>query len=158
MKSEDSGKTYLKLVRFCLYRERCAKEVYEKMHLLKINLREQNKLCKQLVEDGYLSEKRFANAFVHDKFSLKRWGKNRILFELKMKAVPQNWVDEAMEQIEDEAYENMLLYLAEKKWKLLEKEENHYNRIVKTKNYLVSKGYEFDLIDKAVKKISQTNE
>lgn len=158
MKSEEADKTYLKLVRFCLYRERCTKEVYEKMHLLKIPLYERNKWCKRLIEDGYLNEKRFASAFVHDKFSLKKWGKNRILFELKLKAIPTAYIDEAMERIEDEEYEKTLLDLAQKKWHLLAKEEDHFQRIVKTKNYLVSKGYEFDKIDKTVKIIAQTHE
>ncbi len=158
MKSEESEKTYLKLVRFCLYRERCKKEVYEKMQLLKIHISNQNKFCKQLVEDGYLNEKRFAKAFVHDKFLLKRWGKNRITFELKLKVISSDFIDEAMVQIDDETYENTLFYLAEKKWNLLVNEENHFHRIIKTKNYLVSKGYEFDKIDKIIKKITTTHE
>ena len=158
MKAEEAEKTYLKLVRFCLYRERCTKEVYEKMHLLKMHLNERNKWCKRLIEDGYLNEKRFASAIVHDKFSLKKWGRNRILFELKLKAIPAAYIEEAMERIEEEEYEKTLMDLAQKKWHLLAKETNRFQRIVKTKNYLVSKGYEFDKIDKTVKIISQRHE
>ena len=32
----------------------------------------------RLVDENFINEQRYTQAFVHDKFSLNRWGKNKI--------------------------------------------------------------------------------
>jgi regulatory protein len=87
--------------------------------------------------------------FAGGKFRMKSWGRKRIYYALKEKKVSDYNIKKAMKEIPDEVYEKTLQGLAEKKYELL-KEEQYLVRKKKTMDYLIQKGYEPDLVIKAV--------
>jgi regulatory protein len=142
---------YAKLVRFCLYRERCVKEVLEKMSETDLPPEKFASIIRKLQEDGYLDESRYARLFVQDKFRLKKWGRKKIQHELRLKKIPAAVIQEKLYEIDDEAYMQTLRDLAEKKQKELAKEKNPLAKQAKVIRFLVGKGYEYDLVKDAVK-------
>lgn len=111
-------------------------------------------LISQLIEEGYLNEERFATLFAGSKFRTKQWGRVKIRHELKQKQVGEYIIKKAMKEIEEADYLKALQQLAQKKWQSL-KAEQYINRQVKTQSYLMQKGYEADLINKAIQQIRQ---
>ena len=99
----------------------------------------------ELIEFNFLNEERYARSFARGKFRIKKWGKLKIRMALKKREVYFKCIDFAMSEIDDKTYLNTLKELLQKKNDIL-KETNLYKRKMKLINYLVNRGYEYDLI------------
>jgi len=137
---------YAKLVRFCLYRERCVKEVMEKLGETDLPSEKYPSVIEMLQRDGYLDERRFARLFVEDKFRLKKWGRKKISYELKQKRIPDAIIQEMLYNIDDDVYLQTLRHLAERKMRELSGEKSPLARKAKVIRYMIGKGYEYDLV------------
>lgn len=144
-----------KIKHYCSYQERSHHEVKEKLYAYKLKKHDVDLLITQLIEEDYLNETRFAVQFAGGKFRLKKWGKVKIEYELKLKKVSSYNIKKALAAIDITAYEQVLQTLCKKKWTEL-KNEQYMIREQKTKNYLLQKGYEPTLIANAIKTLKTT--
>lgn len=144
-----------KLRHFCGYQERCHSEVREKLFNLGVYKKEHDEIIATLIEEKYLDEERFAIAFASGKFRIKEWGRVKIKYELKQKQVSDYSIKKALMQIDQVEYMKVLIKLAKKKYAALKKEQ-YLIRKKKTMNYLLSKGFEGELINKAVEQIKDS--
>ena len=103
----------------------------------------------ELIEFNFLNEERYARSFARGKFRIKKWGKLKIRMALKKREVYFKCIEFAMLEIDDKTYLNTLKELLQKKNDIL-KETNLYKRKMKLINYLVNRGYEYDLIHDAL--------
>jgi len=140
------------LENFCAYQERCHKEVEKKLNDLKMILEAKEKIILHLLAHNYLNEERFAKSFARGKFSIKNWGKRRIIYELKFKEISTYNIKVALKEIDDKDYIQTLYKVAQKKL-LLIKESNVFKKRNKLTTFLISKGFETDLVYKVVKDI-----
>lgn len=134
-----------KLCHYCAYQERCHEEVRTKILSYKIYGDDLEEIMHKLIEEDFLNEERFAIAYAGGKFRIKKWGRGKILNELKKRKISGYCIQKAMEEIDNDAYEktlNTLLSASIKKY-----ETKH---VFETKNkvarYLISRGYESDLV------------
>tara|TARA_B100000508_G_scaffold136157_1_gene128770 strand:- start:7670 stop:8152 length:483 start_codon:yes stop_codon:yes gene_type:complete len=133
-----------KIEHWCAYRDRCHKEVYEKLRKYGLDDEDTNALISHLIEYSFLDEQRYADSFVSGKYRIKKWGRNKIKAHLKQKAIPSVCITAALKTIEDETYMENLNTLAKRKWE--EKKGNAFEKKVKVQRFLAGRGYEFDLI------------
>ena len=103
----------------------------------------------ELIQFNFLNEERYARSFARGKFRIKKWGKLKIRMALKKREVNFKCIDIAMLEIDDKTYLNTLKELLQKKNDVL-KETNSYKRKMKLIRYLVTRGYEYDLIHDAL--------
>ncbi len=153
MDSEKKNRMHdllLKAERYCSYRERCNYEVKQKMKELGANDSEIEKIIASLEEDEYLNDERFAKLFASGKFRIKRWGKNKIKAELRMKKMPDSFIYNALDSIDEEEYMKTIEHLVAKKSKEV-KSRSAQDKTRKIVMYLLSKGYEPELVWKALK-------
>jgi regulatory protein len=142
-----------KLKQYCGYQERSHHEVQQKLWELGVKRSEHDEIIATLIEEDYLNEERFAKAFAGGKFRMKDWGRKKILYALMEKKVSEYNIKQAMKEIDEEQYQKTLVTLTEKKYALL-KSEQYLVRKKKTIDYLLQKGYEQDLVFRAVNEIS----
>ena len=71
-----------KLESFCVYQERCHKEVNQKLRDMRMIPEAIEVIKLHLLKHNFLNETRFAQAFTLGKFNQKKWGKLRIKREL----------------------------------------------------------------------------
>lgn len=148
-KSWSQAEAKGKLETFCAYQERCAWEVRKKLFEKDIKGEVVEQLITELIVDGFLDEERYARSFARGKFRLKKWGRARVSRELKMRQIAPDLIRKAMTEIDPEEYYDTLLSLTEKKWeKTLEKDP--YKKRFKVIQFLMSRGYEQDLIQEAL--------
>ena len=102
-------------------------------------------LIVELIQFNLLNEERYARSFARGKFRIKKWGKLKIRMALKKREVNFKCIDFAMLEIDEKTYLNTLKELLQKKNDIL-KETNLNKRKMKLINYLVNRGYEYDLI------------
>ena len=149
-KSSEFHELLLHAERFCAYRERCTFEVRQKMKELGADANKTEKVIASLSNDDYLNDERFAHLFVSGKFRIKRWGKNKIKAELRMKNISDSLISKGLSAIDDLEYEKTIHHLIKKKEKEV-KSNDLKIKIQKIGMYLLSKGYESNLIWEQIK-------
>ena len=88
------------LEHYCSYQERCHKEVEKKLYDLKMIPAAKEIIILHLTEHNFLNEERYAKAFARGKFSIKNWGKIRIINELKYRNISQYNIKTALNEID----------------------------------------------------------
>jgi regulatory protein len=139
----------LKIASYCAYQERCQKEVREKLAEKGVYEDFAEELIAFLITEGYLNEERYAKAFVRGKFRLKKWGRRKILYELRNKELSDYLLKKGFEEIEEEEYWEVLVELVEKKSREL-KIKDPFQKRDKIFKFLYAKGFETDLIQEAI--------
>lgn len=138
---------------YCAYQERSQQEVRDKIYSWGLHSVDVENIVSILISSGFLKEERFAVAFAGGKFRIKQWGKTKIKYELKLRQIGDYNIKKALSQIEEEDYLKTLQKLAAEKLATLKSEKNIFIRKSKLQNYLVGKGYEFNLIGEILNKI-----
>jgi regulatory protein len=142
-----------KLKQYCAYQERSHYEAVQKLWDLGVRKAEHDAIIAALIEEDYLNEERFAKAFAGGKFRMKDWGRKKIYYALKEKKVSEYSIKKAMKEIDEVEYEKNLNELVAEKYESL-KDEQYLVRKKKTIDYLVQKGYEYELTSKAINSLS----
>jgi regulatory protein len=146
-----------KAMRYCSYQERCVLDLEKRFYAWNVKKDEWDKILDYLMEDDFLNEKRYVEAFVRGKFKMKRWGKNKIKMGLMAKRVYKeeqfNTVFEG--EIEEKEYLETLKDLIEKKAQLIN-EEDGFKRRDKIYRYMLGKGYESELVVENLEKLLTT--
>tara|TARA_Y100000992_G_scaffold264574_1_gene201397 strand:+ start:1391 stop:1855 length:465 start_codon:yes stop_codon:yes gene_type:complete len=144
MLSEEYKKAFLFLSNKCSKKELSAKEALIICSKFKLKFVEKNKLINELKKKHFIDHLRYANAFVHDRFNLYFWGKNKIRHHLIQKGIEDYHITTAIESIDNEKYKNLAKQEALKKYKSLGN-NNDFNSKQKILKYLSLKGFETDL-------------
>ena len=154
MKHLTKEQALQKLKHYCTYQERSHYEVKQKLWELGVRSGDHDELIATLIDEDYLNEERFAIQFAGGKFRMKDWGKKKILYGLREKKVSDYSIKKALAAIDEEDYMKVLSKLAEEKYNSL-KDEQYLERKKKTVDYLIQKGYEYDLVNKAVTSLTE---
>ncbi|WP_179343212.1 regulatory protein RecX [Winogradskyella ursingii] len=134
-----------KLENYCAYQERCHKEVRSKLREMRMIPQAIDQIIVHLIHHNYLNEGRFAKAFVRGKFRIKKWGKNRLVRELKFREISKYSIDQALSEIDLDDYYKTLDELTKKRISQI-KEKNIYKKKKKVADYLLYRGWESHLI------------
>ncbi|HND46762.1 MAG TPA: regulatory protein RecX [Chitinophagales bacterium] len=100
-----------------------------------------------------MDEKRFVEKFTQGKLNIKKWGKFKIKYQLESKQINKDQIEQELNQIDANIYEQTLIAVLQKKNRLL-KEEDDFKRRQKLIAYTQQKGFELELILKTLKKIN----
>ncbi len=134
----------MKMEAFCVYQDRCKKEVLEKLKSFQLSDKQKSKIIDHLIFYSFLNEQRFSESYVTGKFRIKKWGRIKIRQGLISKGVSKEMIKNAIDEIDPDAYYETLKNIAERKWNDLDNQEP-FQRKVKTLRFLASRGYEQDL-------------
>jgi regulatory protein len=170
---DTSGIIARKLENYCAYQERCIKDVTSKLKDWNLKGNQIEKIIEDLKKNNFLDESRFAKAYARGKFRINKWGKQRIAFELHLKNIDVQLIQEGLNEIPGDEYLGTLREIILKKARELTGEitvrkpariKPHLNRnnddtpvpeIISSKNLNVrekiinfanTKGYEMSLI------------
>ena len=135
-----------KLESLCAYQERCSFELEHRMRQWGVDSENQSILLAHLISTNYLSEERFSEAFVSGKINIKRWGRIKIRKHLNQKFISEYSIKKGLSSIDLTVYAKNINDLAQKKYLMLSREKDSYSKKVKIYRFLLSKGYEVDLI------------
>ncbi|MBR9860522.1 RecX family transcriptional regulator [bacterium] len=134
-----------RILKFCAYRERCHKEVRSKMIEMGASYQEADEMLVQLIEWNYLNETRYAQALCRGKFLHNNWGKIKINQVLSRNDISPYNIKKGMEEIDENAYMEKLEELSFKAFEKA-KAANIYERRSKAARFVITKGYEPDLV------------
>ncbi|RZK57987.1 MAG: RecX family transcriptional regulator [Pedobacter sp.] len=146
----DKKTALLKAESWCAYQERSQQETRNKLYEYGLHQNEVEEVITELIITNFLNEERFAMAYVSGKVNIKKWGRIKIKQGLKLKKVPDKLIKKSLNSIDGDLYVANLLSVAEKKTAILS-EKDPFKRKFKLVGYLLSKGYEFDVINDVLK-------
>ena len=141
-----------KLENFCAYRERCEAEIKQKMYTLKVSVSEYEMCLHHLKENNFYNDERFANSFAYGKNAIKKWGRKKIAMELQSKNIDTDKINQSLLQIDEGMYLLKLEDILTKKSRSV-KETDLYKKKQKLIQFAMQKGYEYEIINEALKKI-----
>ena len=140
----EREKALERMMRLCSRSEHSSGEIAEK--LLKLEAQDAAGIVAQLQKDGFIDDRRFAAAFVHDKSILQGWGSLKIKLALQRKGVAQQIISEVMEDMETGKADERLESLLRTKWRSLSSEEDLEKKKMKLFRYALGRGYEYGQI------------
>jgi len=135
---------------FCAYQERSQHEVRNKLYELGLHQNDVETIISELIENNFLNEERFAQAYTLGKFRIKGWGKLKIKQGLKLKQIPDKLIQKSLQKIDSDDYIERLKQVLDKKSPFV-KEKDPYKRRYKLMQYAASRGFEKDLISDLLK-------
>jgi len=150
IKSYTLAQAQKKLEYYCAYQERCHKEVIAKLKTLGMIPSVIDKIISELIKANYLNETRFTQSFVRGKFRIKKWGKNRILQELKVRDISSFNIKLGMKEISDDNYQKTF-------YELFEKRRREVKQLTKTEqkkkifSYMSYRGWENSKVYEALR-------
>jgi len=145
-----------KMEHFCAYQERCHKEVRAKLKTLGIIPMAVDQIMGHLIQENYLNEERFAKSYARGKFNIKKWGRKRIVQELKQRDISVYNIKAALSEIPEEVYREAFETLAQKRWHQLKDGKLEIKKR-KLSHYLLYRGWESHLVYDMVHQLSATD-
>jgi len=135
-----------RIERYCVYQERCHKEVRQKLYEMRMIPLAIDEIIDHLLRHNFLNETRFSQAFARGKFRTKKWGRNRIVNELKLRQISKLNIKIALKEIPNDEYFKTFEALAEKRLQQLASETNVQKKRKKLADYLFYRGWESELV------------
>ena len=135
-----------------MYQDRCVQEVKKKLTRLQVITKTKSKIIDHLIEDDYLNELRFAKSFIQGKLRIKKWGRIKLNYELKIRGIKKFIIDKEINKISKEDYYQYFNEFSNNKIKTLKgsKEQKKRSFI----NYFTYRGWEKNLIYEKLNKIN----
>ncbi|HCQ29539.1 MAG TPA: recombinase RecX [Flavobacteriales bacterium] len=132
-----------KLKSYCAYQERCTKDIIEKLHSLNVPPQLYEEILNYLKEYDFVNDERFLHSYIHGKVNLKRWGPQKIIWQLQKKGFSKSDIQTFLNEINRETLKVNALNLAQQK---LNNKKLSYENKGKIYRYLYNKGYYPEMI------------
>ncbi len=150
MKEFSEAEALNKAAAYCTACERCISEVTAKLARWGVDSSAQRRIVERLINENFISEQRYARAFVVDKLRFNRWGRLKIAAALREKKVPAELLAEALTTIEDEEYMRIMQAVVATKRRELRGKDDYASQ-QKILRFAAGRGFEPHLIMKAIK-------
>jgi Uncharacterized protein conserved in bacteria len=128
------------------------KQIFDKLVQKEYDEKAINKTIDFLKEYKFIDDEKYAETYIKDK--LKSQGKNKIKYALINKGISETLIKKNLSCLDKDIEESTALKLAEKKYKLLIKNESDVRKIYKKLgDYLVRNGYNLDIVQSTLNNI-----
>ena len=134
-----------KLAAKCSTSEQCLSDVESKLAKYDLTEEEHTRILRHLVEEKYIDDRRYAEAFVRDKYRFNKWGRIKIAQGLRMKGIDSETISTAMEAIDEAEYLDILRDLIKAKRKST-RGKNDYEINGKLVRFATGRGFEYAAI------------
>ena len=141
----------------CARTEQAPADIREKLLKWGLSPSEATQVMTQLVGQGYIDERRFARAFVNDRFRFNGWGRIKIAHQLRLKGISGETIDEAMTLIDEEQYRQRLLELLQAKWRTVSGREPRAAWAAMMR-FAASRGFEAGIAGECVKQVTRLDD
>jgi regulatory protein len=142
----------LRLQRLCSHTEKCTDDILKKLLAWDVAPDMAETIIAQLQAAGFLDERRYARAFVHDRSNLMHWGTLKIRMALRNKKISDEIINEALQAIDKLAQGKDLAHLLSVKNKSLPLMSD-VDRKMRLLRFAVGRGYDYEMAVNEVNKL-----
>ena len=134
-----------KLAARCSVSEQCLSDIEAELAKYDLPDEEKTRILRHLVKEKYIDDRRYAEAYVRDKYRFNKWGRIKIAQGLRMKGVDRESIDAAMKAIDQAEYLNILRDLLKAKHKST-RGKSDYEINGKLVRFAIGRGFEYSAI------------
>jgi len=132
-----------RLSRLCSRSEKSVFDIRKKLSDWDFSAQEAEVIIKKLQLSGFVDDRRYAKAFVHDKSTLSCWGRLKIRNALKNKHINNDIIDEALAGLDNLVIKERLAHLLSVKKKSMASLPPAEQKI-KLLRFALSRGYSYE--------------
>ena len=147
MQKEEFEKYLIKAQSYCSRAEKCESDVWTYLYKQQVDTETITKIIESLVEDKFVDNERYANAFVSDAIKFNKWGRLKIRQALMAKRISEKNISVALLKIDNAEYLSLLENLIKTKLKSL-KDGDEYKTKISVFRFAYSRGFEQDIVEK----------
>ena len=146
---------------WCAAEERCESGVREKLVAWGAGADDADEIVAELREEGYLDDVRYARAYCESKVLHQHWGRQKVLYQLRLKRLPREAIEEGMTAVDEEQYMEILEDTAARKLRELSgksgvgSERLEVGEKRKLMAFLASRGFTMSEINEVITKITK---
>ena len=137
---------------FCAESERSVDEVERRLRKWGVDGDDIDSIIDKLKSNDFVNDERYCKAYINDRFRLNHWGKVKIVYELKKRGLDKEYIDAAIDDIDDNEYTEVLRKLIDDKLRTI-KDTDVYSAKVKILGYALRRGFESDIVSKILKDV-----
>jgi len=140
-----------KAMRCCSRKECCRKEIFDKAVSWGCTPAEAQEIVDFLVEQKFVNERRYTEAFVKDKLRFNKWGRVKISYMLRSQYIDRSTIMDVFSEIDEKEYCRLLFDELQKKYRTVR--GNAVKIRGKLFRFAAGRGFEQDIIHEAISKI-----
>lgn len=137
---------------YCSRAERSEFAIRKKLQTWELEDDAIKRIISRLKEEKYLDDARFARSFINDKVRFNKWGKTKIIFELKRLQIPESVYKPILDDLAGDEFETQLMHILSVKIKSV-KAKNDYDKKTKLIRFALGRGFSMDLTVRCVNKL-----
>lgn len=156
MAKYSENQALIKMAAYCSKAERAESDITRKLSLWELESEVSDRIINRLKKENYLNEERFCRSFIKDKLLFNKWGKTKIVFELKKKRISEQTISTCFEEFESDDFEESLQKVLSSKARTI-KAKDDYDKKNKLIRFALGRGYSYDQIQRCLSKILKTH-
>ena len=136
---------YSKMAQLCSRSEQCSADIRKKIIAFELVSDVVEEIIEKLKTEKYLNDERYVKAYITDKFRINKWGKIKMRHYLRMKGLPEEMIQNELDEIDEEKYKTVLVKTMKTKAKTVKK-KNKFEKMGQVIRYAQTRGFEPELI------------
>ena len=157
MKQTNEAELLHQCAAYCSVAERCIFDIKKKMETADISTEAKERIIRRLVEEKFIDEIRFCRSFVNDKLRFNKWGRIKIDFELRNRGIDASIREDALNQIDEQYYYDILFSILKDKKKSVKAKDNR-EEFLKLLRFAAGRGFETNLASRCLKQLVKGGE
>ena len=150
---ENSSKEKEKAMQLCSRREYCRKDIYDKIISWGSSPDKAGEIVNFLVENKFVDDRRYTEAYVKDKLRFNKWGRVKIAYMLRMQNIDKKMIADVLSQIDENEYIEILIGELRKKNKS-KMSGNAFELKGKLFRFATGRGFEAETINEAISRVT----
>lgn len=155
--NEEKNKAVNQGLKILTASQKTEKEVRDKLGVLDFEKDIINYAVDYLKEQRYINDEQYTESFIKDQLNFSKDGRRKIRTKLYRKGIDMETIDRMISVIADDVFIENALFVARKRLKTMTFGDEH-ERDQKIFRFLFYKGYDFDIVKKAVGIIDEEDE
>ena len=144
----DINKLLNNLRRQCSRREYCTSDVLKKAEkALEGDSQKAMQVVQSLVEDKYVDDLRYCEAYAREKSSISGWGEVKIRYMLSAKGIAKEVISQALTRIDQHVSTQRLEKLLENKYRTLKDDPQWKLKLLR---FALGRGYSYDDVNQII--------
>ena len=150
---KDITKLLDNLRRQCSRREYCTSDVFSKaLKGLEGDKEAADVVVQKLVEEKYVDDRRYCEAYAREKSSISGWGQVKIRYMLSAKGISKDVISQALTEIDAAKADTRLEKLLENKYRALKDDPQWKMKLLR---FALGRGYSFEEVNNKIAALSE---
>ena len=148
-KPKSAEQALAALMRLCARSEKSSGDALRLMRTWEVAEGARQSVLQKLIDQRFIDDRRYAEAYTREKSSLAGWGKRKIALQLRQKGVSRDIVDEVLASLNTDEQSERLADKLRRKMRST-KATSQYELRGKLLRYALSLGYDYDMATSAI--------